>query len=572
MTNYWAIAVGINQYQSLQPLSFAQQDAQSLCEALVSEAGFLPDHCILMTDTSPEVVGRSTYPSRDNLQHWISFFKQELAHPGDWVWVFFSGYGVCSEGQDYLLPIEGNPANVAATGVTVRSLFQQLKALPTDRLLLLLDINRSQGTVAGQTLGTETAALAKEFGIPTLLSCRPEEFSHEEFSLNQGLFTTALVEGLRSHQCSTLSGLEEFLTARLPELCNHHDRPLQHPVLIMSNPEQVYQVITPVNWAETEPWKPAVPNPFVVEDNFFDTSIIDSDLFDTNSTDSGSFDADPIHSAPFANPEATPSRADAPLPVSSRPTASRFGEADPGFGADPNFELEQDDPLYLPSNSASPQPESVKPKAPDHPVPQEESNREAPSETGWEKVLLGGTALLLVLLLGVLWRQRDSFFGQQTASTTPSAPQVNGSPGVPANNSALNGTSTAQSPKSVPANAPKASAQPNPGGEKTAGSSSAPLTSQQLLDNARSVIKPIQASDASKAIEIARKIPATDPLYADAQQDIERWSRNILDIAKKRAQQKDYKQAIAAAQLIPKDRPQVYADAQKSIEQWKKLR
>ena len=49
MVNHWAIAVGINHYQFLQPLKFAQQDAQALCECLVSEAGFLPNRCILFT-------------------------------------------------------------------------------------------------------------------------------------------------------------------------------------------------------------------------------------------------------------------------------------------------------------------------------------------------------------------------------------------------------------------------------------------------------------------------------------------------------------------------------------------
>ncbi|MBW4541030.1 MAG: caspase family protein [Myxacorys chilensis ATA2-1-KO14] len=511
MANYWAITVGINHYRSLQPLNFAQQDAQSLCEALVSEAGFLPDHCILMTDTSPEVVGRSTYPSRDNLQHWISFFKQELARPEDWVWVFFSGYGVCLDGQDYLLGIEGNPADVASTGVTMRSLFEQLSTLPTERLLLLLDINHSQGILAGENLGAQTAALAKEFSVPTLLSCRPDEFSHEVMALNQGLFTTALVEGLRSHQCSTLSGLEEFMTARLPELCNHHDRPVQHPVLVVSNPEQVYQVITPVNWAETEPWKPAIPNPFTVEDDFFDTSIMDT----------------------------------APVAIEA-PPASYIQDT-------PNaIELDSPpDPVYLPPKPVSP------PRL--DPKPAEMAASNAPDESLWEKVLFGGSALLLVLLLGVLWRQRDNFFGQQTAIP----PAVNTSNGAQSASAPVGGVSSKGSKPAAQQNSssatPKAVAPPA-------------NTSQQVLENARSLIKPVNASDANKAILLALKIPSSDPLYNQAQQDIERWSGDILEISQKRAQQKNYKQAIAAAQLVPRESPQIYAEAQKLIKQLQKAR
>ncbi|MCY7276768.1 MAG: peptidase C14, partial [Phormidesmis sp. CAN_BIN44] len=74
----------------------------------------------------------------------------------------------------------------------------------------------------------------------------------------------------------------------------------------------------------------------------------------------------------------------------------------------------------------------------------------------------------------------------------------------------------------------------------------------------------------SKAIERASQIPASDPLYAQAQVDIDRWSRNILEIARRRAADRSYKQAIAAAQLVPKGRAQVSAEAQKAIADWQK--
>lgn len=67
MANYWAIAIGINQYQLFQPLSCAQADAEALEDFLVTEAGFLPKHCLLMTDTSPPIGDRSTYPTKENI-------------------------------------------------------------------------------------------------------------------------------------------------------------------------------------------------------------------------------------------------------------------------------------------------------------------------------------------------------------------------------------------------------------------------------------------------------------------------------------------------------------------------
>ena len=65
MKHHACIAIGINQYQLLQPLSYAQEDAEALYGFLTSEAGFAPDGCLLMTDSSPSLWGQSTYPNRE---------------------------------------------------------------------------------------------------------------------------------------------------------------------------------------------------------------------------------------------------------------------------------------------------------------------------------------------------------------------------------------------------------------------------------------------------------------------------------------------------------------------------
>ncbi|MBW4442608.1 MAG: caspase family protein [Plectolyngbya sp. WJT66-NPBG17] len=492
MSNYWAIAVGINHYQFLQPLHFAQSDAQSLCESLVSDAGFLPEHCLLITDTSPDLFGHSTDPTHENLQYWTTVLKDKL-QPEDGLWCYFSGYGICVDGEDFLLPIEGDAARVRETGFSVRSLFQILRSLPTQKILVLLDINRSSA-VSNEKVGAQTATLAREYGIPTLLSCRPEQFSHESPAHNHGLFTQALLEGLRSHQCSTLSALEDFLKTRLPELCDHNDRPLQDPVLVVSDPEQLYQVIMPVNWAETESWVAAESNPFAIEDDLYLTA--------ENETSFDNFVAQPTIMGATAE-------------------LSSYEEIPEQFILDPV----QVEPEPVPDLTLD-EPIDADPTPLVSPVPKEP---EVQDQMFWERLLFGGSAILLVLLLGVLFRNWSAFVGgQQTAKTTT----------------------------------PEAIASPSP----------AATPSAQILNEARSLIKPTLASDASKAIDRARTIPASDPLYAQAQQDIDRWSRNILDIARQRAVQKEFQQAIAAAQLVPKDRPQVYADAQKAIQQWRKAR
>jgi hypothetical protein len=81
-------------------------------------------------------------------------------------------------------------------------------------------------------------------------------------------------------------------------------------------------------------------------------------------------------------------------------------------------------------------------------------------------------------------------------------------------------------------------------------------------------LRQTQASDLRMAILTARKIKAGEPLYDQARENIKIWSQMILDLAEGRAKQKQYANAIAAAQLITKNEP-VYPKAQAAINQWR---
>ena len=71
MKHHVCIAVGINQYQYLQPLNYAQKDAEAIYKFLVDDAGFPQDQSLLITDNSPQVSRMSTYPSQENILDWV---------------------------------------------------------------------------------------------------------------------------------------------------------------------------------------------------------------------------------------------------------------------------------------------------------------------------------------------------------------------------------------------------------------------------------------------------------------------------------------------------------------------
>ena len=91
---------------------------------------------------------------------------------------------------------------------------------------------------------------------------------------------------------------------------------------------------------------------------------------------------------------------------------------------------------------------------------------------------------------------------------------------------------------------------------------------QDTLGRARMPLKLSQASEFNRAIAEARKVKPGEPLYDQAQADIQRWSRVMLDLAKGRARQGEFAGALAAARLIPADVESVKAERDQVLEQW----
>ena len=87
-----------------------------------------------------------------------------------------------------------------------------------------------------------------------------------------------------------------------------------------------------------------------------------------------------------------------------------------------------------------------------------------------------------------------------------------------------------------------------------------------LPASSRAYLQHSQASPLNRAIRQAREIEAGSPFYAEAQEDIDRWSETILDIAKGRASEHDFAGAIAAAELVPRDNSATKSTAQQATE------
>jgi hypothetical protein len=520
MANYWAIAIGINHYQLFQPLSCAQADAEALEDFLVTEAGFLPNHCLVMTDTSPPIGNRSTYPSKENILLLLEDLAATSWQPEDYLWIFFSGYGVNYKGKDYLMPAEGNPELVQETGIELRSLMQSLQ-LADLNVLLLLDINRAFGTQADAPVGEETIELAQELQLATILSCQPEQFSHESSELGHGFFTAALLEALRSGNGSNLSDLESYLSLLMPKLCHHHWRPVQNPATIIPSRAQV---ILPELAMESE----FQPEPVIYPEESFAVALAAPPLDDypRTSAERGRWGETTMNSFQhkIEKPKAQPVQQSATNLV-SQPMAET------SLGANPRGR-------FIP-NSSKGYVSRLPPNQPSIPF--------------WKQFILwGGGSLLVAGLIAVVFlRNQETFKIKQISSASPNA-----------------SASDRQVIENLPSDNTSVVRLNNQSSAQITSSSESKKRNQAVLDLAKMSLQQTQASDLSMAIATARKIKPGEPLYEQAQENIKIWSRMILDLAEGRAKQRQYAAAIAAARLITKDEAP-YAKAQAAINLWR---
>jgi hypothetical protein len=527
MAKHWAIVIGINQYQSLQPLMHAQSDAIELRDFLTEEVGLPPEQCALLTDVSPIFQDSAAYPAQASLDQVLQEICLNQVEPEDTLWFFFSGYGVSWEGEDFLLLIDADPSRIQETAVPLESVLKQLKTAATDNLVVVLDMNRSSSALPNQQLGLQTLELARSLGIPLLLSCQPDQFSQEALSIRHGLFTAALLEGLRYHGRLVLYQLADYLQERLPELCQLYARPAQNPVAAVP-PEKRFLMLVPPDAVNRLPL----------------TEVAQSMAGETGEATS----------APDL--EATPALAGV-------------------TGAEESL---------TPVSAASP--ELDKPLPSDDPAPKS-------AFSGWQRWSLLAAGLLL---LGVLVRNASILLGppapagpavtagqpEDGAATATAPPE--GTPLFPAGPTEVGAALSALERGRVAVAEQRYGEALTwlnqvPADQRTeefttlleqaqAGYGRSQLTNEEILNASRAVLQGVPASLFSDAIKQARQVPLGDPFYEQAQQDINRWSQIIIDLADGRAAAGQFDAAISAVQLIPDDRPEFYQTAQARVARW----
>ncbi|NET39419.1 MAG: hypothetical protein F6K19_46880 [Cyanothece sp. SIO1E1] len=247
MGKNWAITIGINQYNNLQPLDYAQRDAEVVRDFCLNEIQF--EKVYHFANNSPPIAQdhgppMASQPTYGTLRRFLRVrFEQSFLRTGDNFWFFFAGHGVRHEDRDYLMPIDADPGDVEGTAIPLNYVTERLRRCGADNVIMLIDACRSRGRRAGLGVGSEA-----QQGVITLFSCSPREASYEIEPLRQGSFTSALLQGLRIQgegNCATVERLYQHLRYQVPRLNQTYGKPQQTPYGIVEPLTKNHLILLP---------------------------------------------------------------------------------------------------------------------------------------------------------------------------------------------------------------------------------------------------------------------------------------------------------------------------------------
>lgn len=190
----YALVIGVEHYpKPLPPAFFSVRDAKAVRSTLLA-LGVPTDHLKFLTDDTA---------SGNRIKGALSWLKRNVK-PGSTVWVYFSGHGSPSErGTAYLVPFDGDPADLSDTGYRVSDFYHQLDSLPAKHIIVALDAcftgegGRSiVGTVRPLITKIREGAFPSSGKLISFTASRSDQEAGVLQSQGHGLFTYYFLKGL----------------------------------------------------------------------------------------------------------------------------------------------------------------------------------------------------------------------------------------------------------------------------------------------------------------------------------------------------------------------------------------
>ena len=240
--NLWAVVIGINDYPKIRKLRYAVNDARIVSDHLVTYNHVPSENLTLLLNKDATLT---------NIRSALGTHLKNSAGKDDLVIVFFAGHGATEKDmmspdgdglEKYLLPYDADPNDLYATALPMSEISRIFNRIRSERLVFIVDSCYS-GASGGRTIEISgiRANISETFldritsgkGRVILSASGANEVSAEDNTLEHGVFTYYLVEGLRGKAdfdgdgLITVDEVYRYVSERVPQATGQEQHPIK---------------------------------------------------------------------------------------------------------------------------------------------------------------------------------------------------------------------------------------------------------------------------------------------------------------------------------------------------------
>jgi hypothetical protein len=197
----WGLVIGIERYNNLPSVDFAQRDAAIMKEYFVRVLGVPDENMIFLLDSKA---------TKSTMTGYIKDYLPKNVERDTNLYLYFAGHGfpevIGGTVQDtYLVPYDGNPKFISETGYKTKDFYEDLSRLKLQRTFVFLDAcfsgsaSRSEKMLGGTrpALIDPPTIVLKSDKVIALASTKGGQASNSYPERKHGLFTYFLLNGLK---------------------------------------------------------------------------------------------------------------------------------------------------------------------------------------------------------------------------------------------------------------------------------------------------------------------------------------------------------------------------------------
>lgn len=223
-----AIIVGVDEYDHVSNLSYAEADAKALAELFKSQ-GYLVE----------TILGFEAFGNRiiDRIRGYGKLLDNEDGEPQGSLVFTFSGHGFNNEQENFLATPNTDMNNLEETALRMSDVTKTLKELNVRKRILFIDACRNNPTSPNRSTGDENGTFidddSESEGLAIMYSTAKGSLSWEDPNLGKGVFTHYLVEGLGGAAGDgglvNFDGLHKYVARRVKRHVFESFREVQKP-------------------------------------------------------------------------------------------------------------------------------------------------------------------------------------------------------------------------------------------------------------------------------------------------------------------------------------------------------